>query len=131
MRTILAGLLALTLGAFTGAGDATAASIVGAWSGGGTIKLASGGTEVVRCRVSYSKDTEKTYGLSAVCATTAGTISQSGRVVRVRGNSYSGRLYSKEYSVSGKIFISVRGSRQTLTVNSPKGSGRLTLNRRR
>ncbi|MGI9383585.1 MAG: hypothetical protein ACR2PO_10555 [Methyloligellaceae bacterium] len=130
MRTILACLLTVTFGALTAVSDANAASIVGAWSGGGTIKLASGGTEVVRCRVSYSQDTAKTYGIAAVCATTAGTISQSGRVVKVRGNNYSGRLYNKEYSVSGKIAISVRGSRQTLTVSSPKGSGRLTLNRR-
>lgn len=130
MRTILACLLTVMFGSLTAVGDANAASIVGAWSGGGTIKLTSGATEVVRCRIRYSKDTGKTYGLSAVCATTAGTISQSGRVVKVKGNSYSGRLYSKEYSVSGKVYISVRGSRQTMTVTSPKGSGRLTLNRR-
>lgn len=130
MRFILALLLAFGVGSLGNVPDASAASIVGSWSGGGTIKLKTGGVERVRCRISYSSSTGNTFGISATCATTAGTISQSGRVVSRGGGRYSGRLYSPEYSVSGNLSISVRGNRQTVSVSSAKGSGRLSLSRR-
>lgn len=133
MRFILAGVLAVAVGGVVGLGNPTtaqAASLTGAWSGGGTVKLKTGHKERVRCRVRYTKGSGKTYGVSATCATTAGTISQSGRVVKVRGNRYSGRLYNADYAVSGRISISVSGKRQTVTVTSPKGNGRLSLSKR-
>lgn len=130
MRFILACVMAVAVSSFATVGTANAASLAGAWSGGGTVKLKTGQVERVRCRVRYSKSSGKTFGVSATCATTAGTISQSGRVVQVRGNRYSGRLYNADYAVSGRISISVSGKRQTVTVTSSKGSGRLSLSRR-
>ena len=133
MRFILACVLTVAVGGLASVshvGTAKAASLSGAWSGGGTVRLNSGQVERVRCRVRYSRSSGRSYGVSATCATTAGTISQSGRVVKVRGNRYSGRLYNAEYAVTGRISVSVRGRRQTVTVTSARGSGRLSLSKR-
>ena len=131
MRYTLAFLLTFALGTLAGDGTAHSASIAGSWSGSGIVLLKSGQKERVRCRAQYSKDTGRTFVLNATCASTAGTISQSGRVVRLKGgNRYSGRLYNPEHNVAGKILVSVSGSRQTVTVTSSVGKGHFTLRRR-
>ncbi len=130
MRYILAGLLILALGPLARVAYAKPAAIVGAWVGDGSVRLKSGQVEKVRCRLSYQKDTGRTYILSATCSTTNGIFKQSGRVVQLKRNTYSGRLYSTQYSVSGRVTISISGRRQTLSVSSEKGSGRLILRKR-
>lgn len=132
MRIISATILALALGLPITASVASAASIVGSWSGRGTIRLKTGQVEPVSCRITYEKgdDKGKTFILQANCASTAGTFEQSGRVVKRSASRYSGRLYSDQYAVSGNVSISVNGSRQTVHVSSPNGSGSLKLKRR-
>lgn len=109
---------------------ASAAPLQGAWSGGGTIVLKGGARERVRCRVSYSKGSGRAYSFNATCSSTAGAFSQSGTVIRKGSNSYSGRAYNSNYDVTGRVNISVRGKKQTVTLRSPKGSGSLSLRRR-
>jgi len=131
MRFVLVCLLTALVGLPAFASGAKADPLVGAWSGGGTIKLTNGGLEKVSCRIRYEDGGGKTFVLNAVCATTAGTISQSGRVVKRSGSRYTGRLYNDEYSVSGDVSVSLSGgSKQTLRVSSPKGSGSISLRRR-
>lgn len=131
MRYVLGVMLTAAVGMMTGDTTAHAASIAGSWSGSGVVQLKTGHKERVRCRVSYSKSTGRTFGLSATCASTAGTISQSGRVVQLKGgNRYTGRLYNPQHAVSGKILVSVKGSSQTVTVTSSQGRGQFTLRKR-
>lgn len=131
MRHILPCLLlALGFGPFAGAAHAKPASIEGSWIGGGSVKLKSGQIETVRCRLSFSKSTGRTFEMSANCSTTNGTFRQSGRVVQLKANRYSGRFYSDQYSVSGNVVISVRGRRQSLNLKSPKASGTLSFSKR-
>lgn len=131
MRFILALTLAFVFGLPALGTAAPAEPIIGTWAGGGTIQSKSGRREKVRCRISYSRASGKTYGFSAICASTAGrTKSGRGRLVRSKGNRYTGRLYDAEHAVSGRIVVTVRGKRQTMRVSSEKGSGRLTLVRR-
>ncbi len=131
MGYIVAFVLTFAVSMLTGGHTAQAASIAGSWSGSGFVQLKTGQKERVRCRVSYSKSTGRTFGLSATCASTAGTISQSGRVVQLKGgNRYSGRLYNPEHNVAGKIVVSVNGLHQTVTVTSSQGQGKFTLRRR-
>ncbi len=130
MFKILVCLLSLAVGASAGAGTAIAASIEGSWDGGGTVKLASGEDERVRCRVRYEQGTGRTFVLYATCAHSNGTFEQSGRVVQLSDNRYSGRLYSDQYSVSGDVSISVSGNRQTISAVSAKGTATLVLTRR-
>lgn len=130
MRYVFACLLVLALGAFPSADAAKAASIEGSWSGGGTVQLTSGGVERVRCRVRYEKSTGRTFVLHVTCAHANGTFRLSGRVVKLSASRYSGRLYSDEYSVSGKVSVRVSGTRQTVTAKSSKGTATVTLTKR-
>lgn len=129
MRIIPAALLAaaITMPLVTSA--SAAANIIGSWKGRGSVKLTSGQVEPVSCSVRYEEGGGRTFVLHATCATTAGTFRQSGRVVQRSGSSYTGRLYSEQYSVSGDVAVSVSGSNQTIRVSSPKGSGSLRLSR--
>ena len=130
MRYAFACLLALALGAFQSADAAKAASIEGSWSGGGTVRLATGGVEVVRCRMRYEKSTGRTFLIHVVCAHANGTFNVSGRIVKLSASRYSGRLYSDQYSVSGDVGIRVSGTRQTVTAKSSKGTATVTLTKR-
>lgn len=130
MRIIPAALIAVALSTPLATAASAASPIVGFWSGRGQVKLTSGQVEPVSCRVSYEESSGRTFVLHATCATTAGTFVQSGRVVQLSASSYTGRLYSEQYSVSGNVSISVSGSKQTIRVSSPKGTGSLSLSKR-
>jgi len=131
MRIIPAAVLVMALGMPIATSASAAANILGSWSGRGSVTLTSGQVEPVSCRVNYEKGDDKgrTFVLYATCATTAGTFEQSGRVSKRSSSSYSGSLYSDQYSVSGKVTVSVKGSSQTLRVSSKNGRGSLNLRR--
>lgn len=107
-----------------------AASLSGAWSGGGYISPSKGKRERVSCRVSYSRQSSKVYSVAAVCATTSAKIRQSGEVLMVRPNLYVGDFYNRQLDISGRIRVVIRGSRQTVTMSSSSGGGRLSLRKR-
>jgi len=133
MQIIPATVLALALSQPLVTSASAAASLIGYWKGRGSVTLIpSGQVETVTCRVSFEKgdDRGKTFMLYATCATTAGTFEQTGRVVKRSPSRYTGRLYSGLYDVTGDISISVRGSRQTVTVTSTKAKGKFSLTKR-
>lgn len=105
------------------------ASIEGSWRGDGIATLKDGQKENVRCRISYEKSTGRTFVIAAKCAHANGSFEQSGRVTQLGENSYSGRLYSEQYSVSGEVTITVTGTTQTVTAVSEKGQATLVLSR--
>ncbi len=126
MRYMLAFTLTLAFSMLTGGGSAQAASIAGIWVGNGFVQSKSGRKESVKCQIRYSKGSGKTYGFSATCASAAGkTQTGRGSMEHLNGNRYSGRLY-----FAGRISMTLRGNRQTLTVTSSEGTGRLTLVKR-
>ncbi len=127
MRLVLGLLSLLVLMGLAPAAHARAA-IEGNWSGSGTVHY-EGGADPVRCRLSFSASTGRTFLLSATCATTSGTFRQDGRVVHVGGNRYTGRMYNPQYQVSGTVTISVTGNRQTVRARGDKGWASLTLRR--
>ena len=130
MRVISAAVLALALGLPLTASVASAASIVGSWSGRGTIRLTSGQVEPVSCSVKFEKSSGRTFLIHARCSTTAGIFEQSGRIVKRSSGKYSGRMYSDQYAVSGDLNISVSGKIQTVRISSSKGSGSIKLRKR-
>lgn len=132
MRIFPTAALALTLGMLTATSVASAASIIGSWSGRGTVRLTSGQVEPVSCRVSFEKGDSRgrTFTLDAKCAATAGTFTLYGRVSKRSTSVYRGSIYGDESIASGKISISLRGNSQSVRVNSSQGSGSLTLRRR-
>lgn len=129
MRFVLAFVGSFALSAFVGSVPANADPLEGSWSGGGVVRH-EGGTETIRCRISYAKSTGRTLTFNATCATTGGKVQQAGRVVALGRNRYTGRAYSKDYQVTGKLYVTVRGAKQSIRVTSPKGSANLTLRKR-
>lgn len=109
---------------------AAAVTLDGSWSGSGSVKPKSGQRERVRCRASYTRVTSKIFRVSATCASASATIRQSGEVLLVRPNVYVGNFYNRQFDISGRIRIVVSGSRQTVTLTSRAGSGRLRLGKR-
>jgi hypothetical protein len=105
------------------------ASLEGAWSGGGTISFATGGTEQARCRARFSRAGEHSYTVNATCATASGRAAQTATVRQVGSNRYSGSFYNSEYSISGVIEIIVHGSSQIVRLTGDGASGVLNLSR--
>ena len=119
---------ALVLGAVTlPAVSVQADGFAGLWRGSGYVNPAEGQRERVRCRVVYRRLSADRYGVTARCATQAVNIDQSGEIRRTGRNSYAGSFYNMEYNVRGRIRVRVSGNRQSVTLSSPQGSGRLTL----
>lgn len=108
---------------------AYAASLSGSWSGSGYVNPKNGKRERVRCRVTYSRQSSKVFGVRAACATSSTKILQTGEVLMVNPNRYVGDFYNSQFDVSGRVRISIRGSSQTVTFSSASGHGSMTLRR--
>ena len=132
MRLFPAATLALTLGMMTAASAAPAASIIGTWSGRGTVRLTSGQVEPVSCKVRYEEGDSagRTFTLDAKCSATAGIFELYGRVSKRSVNIYRGSLYGEQSTVSGKITISLSGNNQSVSVSNSQGTGSIKLRRR-
>jgi hypothetical protein len=126
------GLVGGLVGALVGAGTpawAQGASLEGSWSGGGTVRFASGGEEQARCRAHYSRRSKSVYVLRATCATASGKAAQSATLQKVGNNRYSGTFYNSEYDISGRIYVVLRGSSQSVLLTSAGGSASIRLSR--
>ena len=131
MRFIVALMLTVAFYAHPDVSYAQSTALEGVWSGSGYIKPKSGEREKVHCRISYDKETSTVYRAVATCASTAAKITQSGSILKVNANRYIGDFYNSEYDVSGRIRVIIRGSRQTVTMTSNEGSGRIKLKKMR
>ena len=121
----------LLTGFLASGASAQAKGLSGSWSGFGKAKLASSGkTESFRCKVTYNQETEKVFGVRAVCANPSIKIIQTGKVLKVRENTYKGELYNREYDLSGKVRIVVDGQIQKVTLTADQANGSLTLKKR-
>jgi hypothetical protein len=124
-------LAVLAMGLLGGGGPslAQAAGLEGSWSGGGTVRLASGAEEHARCRAHYSRRSNAVYVLRATCATASGKAAQSATLQKVGDNRYSGTFYNSEYDISGRIYVIIRGSSQSVRLTSSSGSASFRLSR--
>lgn len=121
----------LVMGLMAASASAQARGLSGQWSGFGKAKLASSGkTESFRCKVTYDRETPTVFGIKAVCANPSIKIIQTGKVLKVRENTYKGELYNQAYDLRGRVRIVVTGSEQKVTLTSDSGNGTLTLKKR-
>jgi hypothetical protein len=127
---LAAATAALALGLMGGAASTRAeAGLEGSWSGGGTVRFATGGEEQARCRAYYSRRSAAVYVLRATCATASGKAAQSATLQKVGDNRYSGTFYNSEYDISGRIYVVLRGSSQSVRLTSSSGSASFRLSR--
>ncbi|KUO69480.1 MAG: hypothetical protein APF80_04640 [Alphaproteobacteria bacterium BRH_c36] len=123
--------LALAALAMTSNSSASlAGSIGGTWSGDGYVEPSNGQREAVRCRVTYSQQTDKVFGVSAVCASPSAQIRQTGEVLMVNPERYVGDFYNSAYDISGRVNVSISGNSQTVSFKSASGHGSLSLSKR-
>ncbi len=123
---LIPALLAITIAA----SPVAAATLDGAWSGSGVIKPRSAEAERVRCRVSYSRLSQKVYSVSATCASASNTIRQTGELLMIRPNLFVGDFYNRQFDIRGRIRVVLSGRTQTVTLSSSDGNGSLRLRRR-
>ena len=116
---------ALALGAFlasvpfavdAGATETPFTHLAGAWSGSGTITLASGSKEQIRCRANYSVDgSGSNLDLTIRCASDAYKFELQSNVAH-NGGSLSGNWAELTNHVGGTISGSASGNRINVTV---------------
>lgn len=112
------------------ANSANAASLQGSWIGKGYVSPKEGARESVTCRISYSQESGKVYGVKATCASPSANIRQTGEVLMVNPNLFVGDFYNPQYDLSGRVRVTISGSSQTVTFSGDHGSGRINLTKR-
>jgi hypothetical protein len=108
---------------------AQSAGLEGSWHGGGSVAFASGQRERAQCRAQYRRASGTSYTLTATCATPSGRATQTATLRRVGGNTYRGQFHNSEYDVTGTIFVTVGGNRQSVRLSSDSGSASFELRR--
>jgi hypothetical protein len=129
-RAVAAGVFAAVFG--LGVSSASAAhaepgSLVGSWSGGGSIAFASGSKERARCRAHFAKTGASSYVMSATCATASAKVDQSATLYRSGANSYTGSFFNQQYNTGGSIRITVSGRTQKVRLSGEAGTAFFSL----
>jgi hypothetical protein len=119
----------LVIAGLTVGGQAIAQSLEGSWSGGGSVAFGSGQKERAKCQAQYRRASGNAYTVTATCATPSGRATQTATLRQVGGNTYQGRFHNSEYNVSGTIFVTVGGNRQSVRLTGESGSASLELRR--
>jgi hypothetical protein len=99
----------------------------GTWSGTGTMQQMDGPPQKLRCRIDYTRETDKVYRLAAKCVTVSSTINQTGQLLKVNPGVYVGEFYVASYDVSGRIRVVIEDTVQTMTFKSSQAQGSVTL----
>jgi hypothetical protein len=105
-------------------------SIIGSWSGSGSIAFASGSKESARCRVYFAKTGETSYRMSATCATASAKVDQTATLSRIGSNSYAGRFFNQQYNTGGSIRVTVSGHTQRVLLSGEAGEAVFSLRKR-
>jgi hypothetical protein len=129
-RAVAAGVFAAVFGlgvSSAGAAHAEPGSLVGSWSGGGSIAFASGSKERARCRAHFAKTGASSYVMSATCATASAKVDQSATLYRSGANSYTGSFFNQQYNTGGSIRITVSGRTQKVRLSGEAGTAFFSL----
>jgi hypothetical protein len=113
---------AIGIGAMSSAARAESAMLVGTWVGNGDINFASGSKEKARCRAHFAKTGERSYEMSASCATSSAKVDQSAQLTKVGANSYVGSFFNQEYNTGGSIRITVSGRTGSVSLSGEAGT---------
>jgi hypothetical protein len=109
------------------ASAAAPAGLEGSWSGSGIAKY-QGRTDRLVCRVSFARYGAKSFKVASRCTSGGAQYQQSGTVSGTGGR-YSGHVFNQQYNERGRVAISQRGSRLSVTVTSERGTATLSLSR--
>jgi len=96
-----AAVLVMTLGSWTALADPIG-DLNGYWSGGGTVVLANGKTERVKCQVIYKAEGGSQIRQSMRCASVDYSINALADL-RVKGGQVTGSWEEKTYAAKGEV----------------------------
>ena len=85
------------------------AQLIGSWAGSGTIKLAQGGSERIRCKANYDFVSETSVQLRLVCASDSYKFDLIGSM-QTHGGAITGNWTEATRNVAGSITGKVTGS---------------------
>jgi hypothetical protein len=105
-------------------------SLVGTWSGSGSISFSSGSNERARCRAHYAKTGASSYFMSATCATASAKVEQSAMLTRTGARTYVGSFFNQQYNTGGQIRITVNGRSQSVRLSGEAGTAFFNLSKR-
>ena len=105
------------------------AGLDGSWSGSGRVTLPSGATESARCRATFRRQSDNTFGMSAQCATASVRVAQTAALARVGADQFTGDFYNAEYAMSGTITITVHGNKLNASLSGGGGSASFALSK--
>jgi len=91
------------------------AALIGSWSGTGTIKLAEGGSERLKCKASYDSVSTMTVQLRLLCASDSYKFDLLGSMT-ANGNAITGSWTESTRNVAGTITGRISGG--TISVNT-------------
>jgi hypothetical protein len=106
---------------------AAPAGLEGTWSGSGIAKY-QGRTDRLVCRVSFARYGSASFKVASSCSSGGSQYQQSGTVAG-SGGRYSGHVFNQQFNERGRVAISQRGSRLSVTVTSERGTATLSLSR--
>jgi len=121
LAVLLAGVLALPP-------QAKAEGIGGSWYGGGVVRYSDGHREHAKCRAHYTQS-GRYVSLEGLCATPSGSVEQSASLRETGPNSYAGNFYNEQFGIQGRIYVTVYGNSQSVSLRGGGGSASLTLRR--
>jgi hypothetical protein len=122
---LLAALLAPNLDA--NAATSPFLAMAGSWSGGGTITMANGARERVRCRAAYGvAERGENLRLNLRCASVSYNFDQAGDVA-YRGGAISGSWSEAAHNVAGTISGGASGERIVAAANGSNFAASLSL----
>jgi hypothetical protein len=122
----LAAALGMSLASFSAA-HAESVMLVGSWAGNGSINFASGSKERARCRAHFAKTGERSYEMSASCATSSAKVDQSAQLTKVGANRYVGSFFNQQYNTGGQIRITVSGRTSSVNLSGEAGTAFFSL----
>jgi hypothetical protein len=98
------------------------AQLAGAWSGTGTIKLAEGGTERIKCKASYDLVTSTSITLSLTCASDSYKFALLGSM-QARGGTITWTWTESTRNVAGSISGRISGNHISVTTSGALNAG--------
>ncbi len=132
MRILVAtSLLLLSSGLYVGLAQAKSPALIGAWHGGGVISTSYGSQERTKCSARIKKTRRKgRFKAKYKCTSPVGLITQSVTLRRLGKGRYSGSFHNQDYDIRGRISVTLKGHRQSVTMRSSDGNGWFKLKKR-
>jgi hypothetical protein len=102
------------------------ASLIGSWSGSGSIRLDDGRSEALKCKAYYSPKGDENLGLALRCASSSNKIELRAQLTAT-GNRVVGRWEERTFNASGTVAGHSSGSNMRLAIDGGGFSGSIAV----